>query len=80
MEWTPLIKWFIFILYHKKHEDGLRFFYGMLDQADINSLGFFKLARMQEKTIRRKFLNELELQLAQQHLKRRLNKNLPGEL
>ncbi|CAH2008256.1 unnamed protein product [Acanthoscelides obtectus] len=40
----------------------------------------FKLARKQEKTIRRKFLNELGLQLAQPHLKRRLNKNLPGEL
>ena len=75
-----MIKWLIFILYHEKREDGLCVFYGMLDQAGINSLEFLKLARMQEKTIHRKFLNELGLQLAQPHMKRRLNKNLPGQL
>ena len=39
-----------------------------------------KLARKQEKTIRRKLLNELELQLAQPHMQRRLNKILPKEI
>lgn len=58
----------------------LRFFYGMLDQAGINSMVLFKLAKSQDKAIRRKFLNELGLQLAQPHMKRRLEKNLSGEL
>ena len=43
-------------------------FYDMLDQAMV----LFKLARKQEKTIRIKFLNELGLQFAQPHMKRRL--------
>ena len=58
----------------------LRFFYDMLNKADINSMVLFKLARKQEKTIRRKLLNELGLQFAQPHMERRLNKHLPGEL
>ena len=79
MQWTPLLKWLIFMLYNEKREDGLCFFFdGMLDQAGSNSLEFLKLARKQDKTIHRKFLNELGLQLAQPHMKRRLNKNLPG--
>ena len=52
----------------------------MLDQAGINSLAFLKLARKQEETIHRKFPNELGGQLPQPHMRRRLNKNVPGQL
>ena len=80
MRWAHLIKWLIFVLNHENPEYGLCVFYNILDQADINSMVLFKLARKQEKTIRRKFLNELGLHFAQPHMKRRPNKKLPGEL
>ena len=59
----------------------LRFFYDILDQADNNFMILLSLLESKKKkTIRRKFLNELGLQFAQSHMKRRLNKYLPGEL
>lgn len=58
----------------------MRFFYGMLDQAGVNCMILFRLATKKDKIIRRKFLAELGLQLAQPHMKRRLDKNLPKEL
>jgi hypothetical protein len=52
----------------------LRYFYGMLDQAGINSMILFRLAKRHDKVIRRKFLCELGFQLARSHMERRLQK------
>lgn len=58
----------------------MRYFYGMLDQAGVNCMVLYRLATQQDKIIRRKFLAELGFQLAQPHMKRRLDKNLPKQL
>lgn len=54
----------------------LRYFYGMLDQAGINSMVLYKTAKS-KAIIRSTFLQNLGLQLARPHMERRLQKNLP---
>lgn len=61
----------------------LRFFFGMLDQAGINSMILYLLAKHPNKPAnkyRSTFLKNLSLQLAEAHMKRRLATNLPREL
>lgn len=59
----------------------LRFFYGIMDQAGINSNIIFQIVRSnRQKSVRRKYLFELGLQLARPHMERRLTKPVPRTL
>lgn len=59
----------------------LRFFYGMMDQAGINSNIIFQIVkRDRQKSVRRKYLFDLGLQLAKPHMERRLKKPIPRNL
>ena len=59
----------------------LRYFYGILDQAGVNSGVLFQMVkRNREKCIRRHYLFELGMQLARPHMERRLTKNLTKKL
>lgn len=61
----------------------LRFFFGMLDQAGINSMILYvetKHPNIPANKFRCRFLKTLALQLAEPHMKRRLESNLPQQL
>ncbi|XP_055839228.1 piggyBac transposable element-derived protein 4-like [Episyrphus balteatus] len=61
----------------------LRYFYGMIDQAGINSMVLYVDAKHSNAPInqfRSSYLKSLALQLAEPHMKRRLTTNLPREL
>lgn len=61
----------------------LRYFYGMLDQAGINSMVLYidaKRPNTPANKFRSSYLKKLALQLAEPHMRRRLSTNLPREL
>ncbi|XP_039291052.1 uncharacterized protein LOC120352834 [Nilaparvata lugens] len=58
----------------------LRMFYGILDQAGINSMILYGESVHSEGVNRRKFLKELGFQLAKQQMEERLESQLPNDL
>lgn len=58
----------------------LRYFYGMLDQAGINSYILHNLSTNPDKPTRKVFLNKLGLELSKGFMENRLKGHLPNEL